>query len=168
MSCYWPPAPHADHLVAAVLRQIHADHYADESSPHWDAERECSAEQVALAARELTRAAHAMPEAERPIGIAVVNLFALRSTDPASSATTPTPLAPTTTPSCGTPRPLARSQRAARLAPPSVRETVMARLELELIPTRPAPYEPWKEPMTPARQAQNWAVLKAALFKAAA
>ncbi|MFF8732229.1 hypothetical protein ACF073_38055 [Streptomyces sp. NPDC015171] len=42
-------------------------------------------------------------------------------------------------------------QRAARLAPPTVRETVRARLELELIPTRPAPYEPWKEPMTPAR-----------------
>ncbi|MGW0607783.1 WhiB family transcriptional regulator [Streptomyces sp. NPDC002640] len=59
-------------------------------------------------------------------------------------------------------------QRAARHAPPTVREAVMARLELELIPTRPAPYEPWKEPMTPARQAQNWAVLKAALTTKAA
>ncbi|MEU1668567.1 WhiB family transcriptional regulator [Streptomyces sparsogenes] len=59
-------------------------------------------------------------------------------------------------------------QRAARLAPPTVRETVMARLELELIPTRPAPYEPWKEPMTPARQAQNMAILKAALSTKAA
>ncbi|MFD4543551.1 WhiB family transcriptional regulator [Streptomyces bauhiniae] len=59
-------------------------------------------------------------------------------------------------------------QRAARLAPPTVREALMARLELELIPTRPAPYEPWKEPMTPARQAQNWAVLKAALSTKAA
>ncbi|MGW1007716.1 WhiB family transcriptional regulator [Streptomyces sp. NPDC002520] len=59
-------------------------------------------------------------------------------------------------------------QLAARLAPPTVRATVMARLELELIPTRPAPYEPWKEPMTPARQAQNWAVLKAALSTKAA
>lgn len=59
-------------------------------------------------------------------------------------------------------------QRAARHAPPPVREQVMARLELELIPTRPGPYEPWKEPMTPARQAQNWAVLKAALTTKAA
>lgn len=44
----------------------------------------------------------------------------------------------------------------------------MARLELELIPTRPAPYEPWKEPLTPARQAQNMAILKAALTTKAA
>lgn len=54
-------------------------------------------------------------------------------------------------------------QRAARTAPPTVRETVLARLEMELIPTRPAPYEPWKEPMTRARQAQNRKVLQAAL-----
>jgi WhiB family redox-sensing transcriptional regulator len=59
-------------------------------------------------------------------------------------------------------------QRAGRAAPPTVREQVMARLELELIPTRPAPYEPWKEPMTSARQAQNRAILKAALSTKAA
>ncbi|MFE2943413.1 WhiB family transcriptional regulator [Streptomyces sp. NPDC059255] len=54
-------------------------------------------------------------------------------------------------------------QRTAHVKPPTVRERALARLELELIPTRPEPYEPWKEPMTPARQAQNTAVLKAAL-----
>ncbi|WUT01741.1 WhiB family transcriptional regulator (plasmid) [Streptomyces sp. NBC_00708] len=54
-------------------------------------------------------------------------------------------------------------QHAARLAPPAVRDQALARLELELIPTRPEPYEPWCEPMTPARQAQNRAVLQAAL-----
>ncbi|MFD7667763.1 WhiB family transcriptional regulator [Streptomyces sp. NPDC059788] len=54
-------------------------------------------------------------------------------------------------------------RRAARLAPPAVRETALARLERELIPTRPVPYEPWKEPMTPARQERNVAILKAAL-----
>ncbi|UQA91047.1 hypothetical protein [Streptomyces halobius] len=59
-------------------------------------------------------------------------------------------------------------QRAARLAPPTVRDQVMARLELELIPTRPAPYEPWREPMTPARQVHNMAIPKAALSTKAA
>nr|WP_168723228.1 WhiB family transcriptional regulator [Streptomyces sp. SAT1]ANO42821.1 transcriptional regulator [Streptomyces sp. SAT1] len=59
-------------------------------------------------------------------------------------------------------------QRVARVVPPTARELALARLELELIPARPAPYEPWKEPMTPARQAQNWAVLKAALSTKAA
>ncbi|MGW2331649.1 WhiB family transcriptional regulator [Streptomyces sp. NPDC001700] len=56
-----------------------------------------------------------------------------------------------------------KRQQAPRVLPPTVREQALARLELELIPTRPAPYEPWREPMTPARQAQNLAVLKAAL-----
>jgi hypothetical protein len=59
-------------------------------------------------------------------------------------------------------------QRAARLAPPTVREKAMARLELELIPTRPAPYEPRKEPLTPGRQAHNRTILKAALSTRAA
>ncbi|MFD8626661.1 hypothetical protein ACFV4E_22720 [Streptomyces hygroscopicus] len=67
MSLYQSPLE-AHHLVSAVLRLIHATHYADESSPHWDAEREYSAEQVALAARALTRAVDAMPENEQPIG----------------------------------------------------------------------------------------------------
>ncbi|MGW7259541.1 hypothetical protein [Streptomyces sp. NPDC054834] len=35
-----------------------------------------------------------------------------------------------------------QEKHAAHLAPPTVRETGMARLELELIPIRPAPYEP--------------------------
>ncbi|GHJ34281.1 hypothetical protein TPA0910_87140 [Streptomyces hygroscopicus subsp. sporocinereus] len=68
MSLYQPPQPQNHQLVSAVLRQIHSTHYADESSPHWDAEREYSAEQVALAARALTRAVDAMPENEQPIG----------------------------------------------------------------------------------------------------
>ncbi|CAM5506684.1 hypothetical protein SANTM175S_07204 [Streptomyces antimycoticus] len=68
MSLYQPRQPHTHRLVSAVLRQIHSTHYADEASPHWDAEREYSAEQVALAARELVRAVDALPEDERPIG----------------------------------------------------------------------------------------------------
>ncbi|MFI0787462.1 hypothetical protein ACH4Q6_17925 [Streptomyces lydicus] len=51
--------------------------------------------------------------------------------------------------------------------PPTVREQVMARLELELIRSRLTSYEPWREPMPPARQAQNLATL-AAVLKAAA
>lgn len=68
MSLYQPPQPHTHDLVSAVLRLIHSTHYADESSPHWDAEREYSAEQVALAARDLVRAVDALPEDQRPIG----------------------------------------------------------------------------------------------------
>jgi hypothetical protein len=67
MSLYQSP-PEIHQLVSGVLRLIHATHYADESSPHWDAEREYSAEQVALAARELVRAVDALPEDQRPIG----------------------------------------------------------------------------------------------------
>lgn len=68
MSLYPPPQPQTYQLLSAELRQIQATHYADESSPHWDAEREYSAEQVALAARALTRAVDALPEDQRPIG----------------------------------------------------------------------------------------------------
>ncbi|MCL7496071.1 WhiB family transcriptional regulator [Streptomyces sp. MCA2] len=60
-----------------------------------------------------------------------------------------------------------QQKRAARVAPPTVREQALARLQLELIPSRPAPYEPWREPMTPARQAQNLAALAEALKEAA-
>ncbi|MBZ4019674.1 Lsr2 family DNA-binding protein [Streptomyces purpurogeneiscleroticus] len=42
------------------------------------------------------------------------------------------------------------------------REQALAHLELELIPTRPTPYEPWRQPLTPDRQAQNRAILEAA------
>jgi WhiB family redox-sensing transcriptional regulator len=51
-------------------------------------------------------------------------------------------------------------QRASRIAPPSVRELALARLELEAIPTRPAPYNRWKEPITPAQAASNRRVLE--------
>ncbi|GGP90242.1 WhiB family transcriptional regulator [Streptomyces melanogenes] len=51
-------------------------------------------------------------------------------------------------------------QRAARVLPPTVRELVLARLELEGIPTRPAPYNRWKEPITPAQAASNRRVLE--------
>lgn len=59
-------------------------------------------------------------------------------------------------------------QRTARLAPPTVREQALAQLELELIPTRPTPYEPWRQPLTPDRQAHNRALLEAALAAKAA
>ncbi|MGI5532531.1 WhiB family transcriptional regulator [Streptomyces syringium] len=60
-----------------------------------------------------------------------------------------------------------REQRSARVVPPTVREQALARLELELIPTRPAPYEPWREPMTPARQEENRRLLLAGIKDAA-
>ncbi|GGZ18199.1 hypothetical protein [Streptomyces nitrosporeus] len=43
--------------------------------------------------------------------------------------------------------------------PPTARELALARLELESIPTRPAPYNRWKEPITPQRAAANLRVL---------
>ncbi|MFC8658206.1 WhiB family transcriptional regulator [Streptomyces parvus] len=49
--------------------------------------------------------------------------------------------------------------RAARAVPPTVRELALARLELESIPTRPAPYNRWKEPITPSQAASNFRVL---------
>ncbi len=64
----------------------------------------------------------------------------------------------------------ARQQRAHSSRPPKntgqaehSRAQTLAHLELELIPTRPAPYEPWREPMTPERQVHNWRVLGLAL-----
>ncbi|MFH8698783.1 hypothetical protein [Streptomyces chartreusis] len=47
--------------------------------------------------------------------------------------------------------------------PPTAREERLARLELELIPTRPRPYEPWREPLTPERRAYNLRLLGLAL-----
>ncbi|MEU7378156.1 WhiB family transcriptional regulator [Streptomyces albidoflavus] len=49
--------------------------------------------------------------------------------------------------------------RAAHTVPPTARELRLARLELESIPTRPAPYNRWKEPITPQRAASNLRVL---------
>ncbi|MFF4227419.1 WhiB family transcriptional regulator [Streptomyces abikoensis] len=64
----------------------------------------------------------------------------------------------------------AREQRrqAARYHPPATRQGALARLEHELIPTRPPAYEPWREPITPARAAANRRVLAQALRKGAA
>ncbi len=59
----------------------------------------------------------------------------------------------------------ARAQRRqqARLNPPTVGEKSLARLELEHIPTRPTPYRPGREPITPEQAAANRARLLAAL-----
>ncbi|MDH6604388.1 hypothetical protein M2164_000021 [Streptomyces sp. SAI-208] len=54
-------------------------------------------------------------------------------------------------------------QQTARTVPPTVREQMLARLELELIPTRPQPYEPWRVPLTPQRRAYNLRLLELAL-----
>ncbi|MEU6680913.1 WhiB family transcriptional regulator [Streptomyces sp. NPDC046925] len=54
-------------------------------------------------------------------------------------------------------------QRAARSMPPTVRELALARLELELNPTRPEPYDRWKEPITPQQAAANRRVLQLAV-----
>ncbi|MDQ1033560.1 hypothetical protein QF035_011229 [Streptomyces umbrinus] len=54
-------------------------------------------------------------------------------------------------------------QQATPAVPPTVREQMLARLELELIPTRPQPYEPWREPLTPQRRADNRRLLERAL-----
>ncbi|MFD8789399.1 WhiB family transcriptional regulator [Streptomyces vinaceus] len=53
--------------------------------------------------------------------------------------------------------------RAARVVPPTARELALARLELEAIPTRPAPYNRWKEPITSAQAASNLRVLALAV-----
>lgn len=63
------PVPTAqDKLIRAVLRSIFADHYPEESNPHADAESEYAAEQVAIAARDLTRAVDALDPDRQPIG----------------------------------------------------------------------------------------------------
>ncbi|MEV3851758.1 WhiB family transcriptional regulator [Streptomyces microflavus] len=62
-----------------------------------------------------------------------------------------------------------REQRhTARTAPPTVRDQALARLELELIPTRPEPYSRWKQPITPQQAAANRRVLELALTSKAA
>ncbi|ARI56876.1 transcriptional regulator (plasmid) [Streptomyces sp. S8] len=59
-------------------------------------------------------------------------------------------------------------QRTARTAPPTVRDQALGRLELELVPTRPEPYNPWKQPITPQQAAANRRVLELALTGKAA
>ncbi|MFD4341808.1 WhiB family transcriptional regulator [Streptomyces anulatus] len=58
--------------------------------------------------------------------------------------------------------------RTARTAPPTVRDQALARLELELLPTRPEPYDRWKQPITPQQAATNRRVLELALTGKAA
>lgn len=59
-------------------------------------------------------------------------------------------------------------RRTARTVPPTVRDQALARLELELVPTRPEPYNPWKQPITPQQAATNRRVLELALTNKAA
>ncbi|MFI1532340.1 WhiB family transcriptional regulator [Streptomyces griseus] len=59
-------------------------------------------------------------------------------------------------------------RRTARTAPPTVRDQALARLELELVPTRPEPYNPWSQPITPEQAATNRRVLELALTGKAA
>ncbi|MEU0360039.1 WhiB family transcriptional regulator [Streptomyces cyaneofuscatus] len=59
-------------------------------------------------------------------------------------------------------------QRNAGTAPPTVRDQALARLELELVPTRPEPYNPWSQPITPQQAAANRRVLELALTGKAA
>ncbi|MGW1966373.1 WhiB family transcriptional regulator [Streptomyces sp. NPDC001935] len=54
-------------------------------------------------------------------------------------------------------------QHERRTVPPTLRQQMFARLEAELIPVRPDPYEPWREPMTSQRQAHNRYVLELGL-----
>ncbi|KIF72738.1 transcriptional regulator [Streptomyces sp. 150FB] len=61
----------------------------------------------------------------------------------------------------------AQRQPAPRVVPPT-REQAFARLEPELIPTRPDPYNPWSQPITPGRAASNRRVLELALTTRAA
>ncbi|MFJ4966735.1 WhiB family transcriptional regulator [Streptomyces sp. NPDC088729] len=59
-------------------------------------------------------------------------------------------------------------RRTVRTAPPTARDQALARLELELIHTRPEPYNPWKQPITPQQAASNRRVLELALTGKAA
>ncbi|MEV6439869.1 WhiB family transcriptional regulator [Streptomyces anulatus] len=59
-------------------------------------------------------------------------------------------------------------RRTTRTAPPTVRDRALARLELELVPTRPEPYNPWNQPITPQQAAANRRVLELALTGKAA
>lgn len=62
----------------------------------------------------------------------------------------------------------AQQQRAVRIVPPTVRDLALARLELESIPTRPEPYNPWNQPITPERAASNRRALEQAITGKAA
>ncbi|MER0428843.1 WhiB family transcriptional regulator [Streptomyces microflavus] len=54
-------------------------------------------------------------------------------------------------------------RRTTRTDPPTVRDQALARLELELIHTRPETYNPWRQPITPQQAASNRRVLELAL-----
>lgn len=55
-----------EQLISSVFRILEADRA--EPHAHADAEREYAGEQLALAARDLTRATEALPAGERPVG----------------------------------------------------------------------------------------------------
>ncbi|HEY9327031.1 MAG TPA: WhiB family transcriptional regulator [Streptomyces sp.] len=59
-------------------------------------------------------------------------------------------------------------RRTTRIAPPTVHDRALARLELELIHARPEPYDRWKQPITPQQAASNRRVLELALTGKAA
>ncbi|MEU3261003.1 hypothetical protein ABZ694_24975 [Streptomyces albidoflavus] len=68
MSVYYAPPTEHQKLIATALDTIQATHYYREEDPHADAAREYADEQLALAARNLTRAVDALPADEQPIG----------------------------------------------------------------------------------------------------
>lgn len=53
-----------------------------------------------------------------------------------------------------------RRQRSAHLTSPTVPEQVLARLEMEPVPTRPAPYTPLSQPITSQQAAGKRPVLE--------
>ncbi|MEV6049219.1 WhiB family transcriptional regulator [Streptomyces xanthochromogenes] len=55
-----------------------------------------------------------------------------------------------------------------RPAPPTVSDGALARLEAELIPTRPEPYNPWTQPITAQQAASNRRVLELVIHGKAA
>lgn len=55
-------------VEGAALRAVAAHYYAADNDPHAGAYAEYAGEQLALAARDLTRAVEALPENERPVG----------------------------------------------------------------------------------------------------
>jgi hypothetical protein len=68
MGSYWPPVDQQNAVITGALRVIAADHYSDPTNPHEDAEREYAAEQLAIAARDLTLAVSAKAPDDQPIG----------------------------------------------------------------------------------------------------
>lgn len=68
MSVYHPPVDEHENLIKAALRVIGSTHYQRADDPHADAEQEYAEEQLALAARALTRAVDRKEPDKQPIG----------------------------------------------------------------------------------------------------